>query len=454
MTSARAVVLAAGMGTRMKSAQPKVLHDICGRPMLWYALRALRDAGVTDIVTVTNARVDAEVAPLLASFGARSVVQEPQRGTGHAVQTALAALPPGEGSLIVAYGDMPLVSQALFQDALAAIQRGAALGLITARMPLPSNFGRVVRHGDTVARIVEARDCSAPELAIDEMNCGIYAFDEPALRGVIGRLSDDNAQQELYLTDTVALLVGDGKRVVPVKCGDYRLVLGVNDRVELAKARDFLNRTLCEAHMRAGVTIVDPATTYLEPDLQIETDTVIYPNTTIGGPSRIASGARIGPNSQLYGAVIGRSVTVNQSAIYNSEVGDHVRIGPFAHLRGNSVVGSDVHIGNYVELKNTVMRDGAKANHLAYVGDSEVGERANIGAGTITCNYDGVNKNRTEIGRDAFIGSNSSLVAPIRIGDGAATGAGSVVIRDVADGERVVGNPARVLPKKALSSER
>jgi bifunctional UDP-N-acetylglucosamine pyrophosphorylase/glucosamine-1-phosphate N-acetyltransferase len=435
----------------MLSAQPKVLHDICGRPMLWYTLQALRAAGVDDIIIVTNALIDAAIAGLLENAGGgRTIIQEPQQGTGHAVQVALGVLPPSGGTLVIAYGDMPLVTQAIFEDVLAAVDgdAGTALGLVTARMPLPSNFGRIVRRGDSVARIVEARDCGPGELAIDEMNAGIYAFDEKALRDVIGRLTADNAQKELYLTDTVELLIGAGKRVVPVVADDYHLVLGVNDRVELSNARAILNRILCQAHMRAGVTIVDPATTYLEPGLEIGADTVIYPNTTIGGASRIGVGARIGPNAQLYSAVLGEAVTVNQSAIYNSQVGNHVRIGPFAHLRGHSVLGSDIAIGNFVELKNAILHDDVKANHLAYLGDSEVGERSNIGAGTITCNYDGVRKNRTEIGKDVFIGSNSSLVAPIRIGDGASTGAGTVLIRDLAPGERAVGNPARPLPKK------
>jgi bifunctional UDP-N-acetylglucosamine pyrophosphorylase/glucosamine-1-phosphate N-acetyltransferase len=449
--SARAIVLAAGKGTRMHSAQAKVLHDICGRPMLWYTLRALRAAGVSDIVVVTNSGIDAAIAGLIETTGGgRTVIQEPQRGTGHAVQVALNALPPENGTVLVAYGDMPLVTQAIFEDVLASVDAdaGTGLGLVTARMPLPSNFGRIMREDQGVVRIVEARDCEPGELAIDEMNCGIYAFDEQALRSIIGRLTVDNAQKELYLTDTIELLIEAGKRVVPVVAQDYRLVLGVNDRVELSDARAMLNRALCESHMRAGVTIVDPATTYLEPDVEIGTDSVIYPNTTIGGPTRIGSGARIGPNSQLYGAVLGEAVTVNQSVILNSQVGSHVRIGPFAHLRGHSVLGSDVAIGNYVELKNAILHDGVKANHLAYLGDSEVGERSNIGAGTITCNYDGVKKNRTEIGKDVFIGSNSSLVAPIRIGDGASTGAGTVLIRDLEPGGRAVGNPARSLPKK------
>jgi bifunctional UDP-N-acetylglucosamine pyrophosphorylase/glucosamine-1-phosphate N-acetyltransferase len=446
----RAIVLAAGMGTRMKSTRPKVLHEICGRPMLWYTLRALAAAGVHETVVVTNAVVEPRVAPLLASFGARSIIQEPQRGTGHAVQTGLCALPPASGTVVVAYGDMPLVGAQIFADVIGAVRADsrAGLGLTTARMPLPSSFGRVIRHGDTVAKIVEERDCSPAERAVHEMNAGIYAYDERALRGVIDELRDDNAQSELYLTDTVELLIAAGMRVVPVECADYRLVLGVNDRVELAQARAILNRSLCEEHMRAGVTIVDPAVTYLEPDLVIGADSVIYPNTAIGGATVIGSGAALGPNARISNATIGDGVQITESVVLDTRLAAHVRVGPFAHLRQGNVVGADARIGNFVELKNTTLHAGAKASHLAYLGDAEVGEGANIGAGTITCNYDGTHKHRTEIGPGAFVGSNSSLVAPLRVGAGAQTGAGSVVIRDVGDGERVAGNPARRLEKK------
>jgi bifunctional UDP-N-acetylglucosamine pyrophosphorylase/glucosamine-1-phosphate N-acetyltransferase len=448
--SVRAIVLAAGMGTRMKSARPKVLHEICGRPMLWYTLRSLATAGVHETVVVTNAVVEPRVAPLLAGFGARSVIQEPQRGTGHAVQTGLRALPPASGTVVVAYGDMPLVSAEIFAAVIAAVrtQNRAVLGLTTARMPLPSSFGRVIRHDEMVAKIVEERDCSPAERAVDEMNAGIYAYDERALRGVIDELRDDNAQRELYLTDTVELLIAAGLRVVPVVCADFRLVLGVNDRVELAQARALLNRSLCEQHMRAGVTIVDPAVTYLEPDVVIGSDSVIYPNTSIGGTTVIGAGVAVGPNSRISNATIGDGVQITESVVLDTRLAAHVRVGPFAHLRQGNVVGADARIGNFVELKNTTLHAGAKANHLAYLGDAEIGEAANIGAGTITCNFDGTHKNRTEIGSGAFIGSNSSLVAPLRVGVGAQTGAGSVVIRDVGDGERVAGNPARPLIKK------
>jgi len=446
----RAIVLAAGKGTRMKSAQPKVLHDLCGRPMLWYVLEALRATGIDQIVVVANE----ELKPQLSEFGVTCVVQTPQRGTGHAVQVALEALEPRDATLVVAYGDMPLVDATIFEDVQAAVDAdaGTALGLVTARMPLPSSFGRVVRKGATVEKIVEFRDATTAEREIDEMNAGIYAFDERALRGVIGKLNDKNAQGELYLTDTVGLLAGASFRCVPVQAVDYRFVLGVNDRVELSAARATMNERLCHAHMRSGVTIVDPATTYLEPGIFIGNDTIIEPNTSIGGNSVLGERTRIGPNSRLYNVRLDDDVFITESVVLDTSVGARTTIGPFAHLRQGNVVGADVSIGDYVELKNTRMAAGAKANHLAYLGDATVGENANIGAGTITCNYDGVNKHPTTIGRKAFIGSNTALVAPVTIGDGAVTGAGTVVIRDVPAGDRVVGNPAHSIGAKKMPS--
>jgi bifunctional UDP-N-acetylglucosamine pyrophosphorylase/glucosamine-1-phosphate N-acetyltransferase len=444
--SARAVVLAAGKGTRMKSSRPKVLHELCGRPMLWWVLEALRGAGVDEIVVVTNPELD----PLLLPLGVETVVQSEQLGTGHAVRIALDALAPRDGALLVAYGDMPLVDAAIFSDVLAAVapEAEAALALVTARMPLPSSFGRIIRAGGNVERIVEAKDCSAEQLAIDEMNAGIYAYDEAALRATIARVGNANAQGEYYLTDTVELLLEAGRRVVPVSVDDYRSVLGVNDRVELAAARAIVNRRLCEEHMRAGVTIVDPATTYLEPDLVIGADTILHPGTTIGGETLIGTGCRIGPHTRVANARIGDRVCITESIVLDSTLGENCNVGPFAHIRGGAVLARNVTIGDYVEIKNATLAEGVKAMHLTYLGDSAIGERSNIGAGTITCNYDGVRKNRTEIGRDVFIGTNTLLVAPVRVGDGALTGAGTVVIRDVPEGDKVVGNPARSIAKK------
>jgi bifunctional UDP-N-acetylglucosamine pyrophosphorylase / glucosamine-1-phosphate N-acetyltransferase len=441
----RAIVLAAGKGTRMKSARTKVLHEICGRPMLWYVLQALRAGGVEEIIAVVNDELQAHIQ----AFDVASVVQSEQLGTGHAVKVALDQLGTRlPGQIIVACGDMPLVPPELFAWMAGSLAGGADMALVTVRMPLPSNFGRVVRRDGTIDRIVEVRDATPAELAIDEMNAGIYAFDEGALREAVTRLRDDNAQREYYLTDTVADFVNAGKTVKPVLAPDYLNVLGINDRVELAQARREMNARLCAQHMRDGVTIMNPDATYLEPELRIGRDTVIYPNTTISRLSEIGEECVLGPNSRLSSARVGSRVTIRESVVVDSTIGNDVSIGPYAHLRGQAVLDDETHIGNFVEVKKSTLGKRVKASHLAYLGDAIIGEGTNVGAGTITCNFDGEQKNATIVGRDVSIGSNTSLVAPVTIGDGALTGAGSVVTKDVPAGERVAGNPARPLPKK------
>lgn len=445
--SVRGIVLAAGKGTRMKSGRSKVLHEICGRPMLWYVIRALRDAGVQDVVVVSNP----ELHDYIAGFDATSIIQQEQLGTGHAVRMALERMQERrDGRIVVAYGDMPLIGEDMFRTVLQTLDSGGApaLALVTVQMPLPSNFGRVIRSGSGVKQIVEVRDADDEQLRVDEMNAGIYAYDEGALRDAVAALRNDNAQKEYYLTDTVETLASGGKGVVPVRAADHTSVLGINDRTELAIARHEMNQRLCAGYMRDGVTIVDPATTYLEPELEIGRDTVIYPNTSIGRLSEIGERCAIGPNTRLSAARIGNDVTVRESVITDSTLGDGAGVGPFAHLRGETALGAHVRIGNFVEVKNSRLSAGVKSMHLAYIGDADIGERTNVGAGTITCNYDGERKNATTIGRDVSIGSNTSLVAPVTVGDGALTGAGSVVTKDVAPGERVIGNPARPILKK------
>lgn len=439
----RGIILAAGKGTRMKSGTPKVLHEICGRPMLWYVVRSLREAGVDEVIVVTND----ELQPRIEQFGVRGIVQREQLGTGHAVRVALDELDPRDGRILIAYGDMPLVHSGIYRSVVERLD-GNALAMVTARMPLPSNFGRVIRKGETVERIVEARDATPDELAVDEMNAGIYAYDEGLLRSAVAALKNDNAQSEYYLTDTIADLVRAGKDVVPVQVDNHVHVLGINDRSELAIARKELNRRLCVQHMKDGVTIVDPETTYLEPELTLGRDVVIYPNTTIGRLSQVGDRSVVGPNARLSAATLGTNVIVRESVIVDSTVGNDVSIGPFAHLRSQTVLADGVHVGNFVEIKNSKLGAGVKAGHLAYLGDADIGENTNVGAGTITCNYDGVSKNKTTIGKNAFIGSNTSLVAPVSVGDNALTGASAVVTKDVPAGERVAGNPARPLPKK------
>lgn len=445
MMQIRAIVLAAGKGTRMKSALPKVFHELCGRPMLWWVLAALRDAGIDDVVVVSAP----DMAEGMRAFsGVRAVVQQKQLGTGHALKIALEALAPRAGGhILVTNGDMPLVTSDVFRGAIAALD-GAAMSLVTVRAP-NSSFGRIVRRGDRIERIVEVRDATPQERAIEETNAGIYVVDETKARANVARLGNENAQREYYLTDTVALFASGGEEVRSVGCNDVASLAGVNDRAELALARRWMNARLCDQHMRDGVTIVDPATTYLEPELRIGRDTVIYQNTAIGRLSEIGEGCTIGPNTRLSNAKVGAHSEVRESVVMDSTLGESARVGPFTHIRGESALAADVRVGNFVELKNAQLASGVKASHLSYVGDAVVGEETNIGAGTITCNFDGKRKNRTTIGKRAMIGSNSSLVAPVEVGDDALTGAGSVVTKDVPAGERVAGNPARPLSKKS-----
>ena len=444
--SVRAIVLAAGKGTRMKSALTKVLHEVCGRPLLWYTLDALRRAGVEEIVVVSNDQVEARIG----EFGARSVMQGEQLGTGHAVQVALKAMETRNGRIIVAAGDMPLITDEIFRHTLDALAKtdGTAMALVTANMGPGSNFGRVVRYGEGIARIVEVVDCTPEELAIEEMNAGIYAFDEGALRSAIPNLKNDNKQGEYYLTDMVGHFVDAGKTVRPVSAKDREHVLGINDRTELALARREMNARIAAEHMRNGVTIIDPQTTYLEPELSIGRDTVIYPGTTIRRLSVIGEGCAIGPHTRLSNAMVGNHVEICESVISDSSIGDNSAVGPFAHIRGEALLAGDNRVGNFVEIKNSKYAKGAKSAHLSYLGDATIGENSNIGAGTITCNYDGKHKHATTIGKNVAIGSNTSIVAPRTIGDGAMTGAGSVVTKDVEPGARVAGNPAKPLPKK------
>ncbi|HUY11069.1 MAG TPA: bifunctional UDP-N-acetylglucosamine diphosphorylase/glucosamine-1-phosphate N-acetyltransferase GlmU [Candidatus Dormibacteraeota bacterium] len=439
----RAILLAAGKGTRMKSARPKVLHEICGRSLLWYALAALRDAGIDDIIVVTNRELDPEVL----SMGVRSVVQGEQLGTGHAVRSALDVLAPmAQGRIIVTNADMPLVQAQTLRRLLDAATQ-SEVALLTARMPLPSNFGRIVRNGDRVERIVEVRDANAEQMQIEEMNAGIYAFDEAHLRKTIEKVQNKNAQNEYYLTDCIELGARAGSYATPVVVEHHEDVLGVNDRTELARARAAMNQRLCERYMREGVTILDPATTYLEPELSIGVDTVIYPGTSISLLSSIGERCTIGPQTRISDSRIGNDVAIRESVVTESEIGAGSSVGPFAHVRGHAVLAGDNRIGNFVEVKNSEYARGAKSAHLSYLGDASIGEESNIGAGTITCNYDGKAKHRTMIGRNVAIGSNTSIIAPRTIGDGALTGAGSVVTKDIAPGERVAGNPAQPLPR-------
>lgn len=448
MDAVHAIVLAAGMGTRMKSRRPKVLHEICGSSLLAHVIQTLQRCEINAIHVVVNP----ELREHIEALGLSTVVQEPQLGTGHAVQLALADVPNNGTPVLIVSADMPLVPEQLLRDVVKAQRESkAALALVTARVPLPSFFGRILRDDGKVTRIIEQRDATADQLLIDEVNAAIYCFDQAALRRVISGLSNDNSQGEFYLTDCIGALAQLGGTIVTVEAGDHRDVMGINNRVELAAARAILQQRILEQHMLAGVTIVDPSNTYIDVAVKIEPDTTVHPQTYLHGRTAIGRGCIIGPNSFIANSSIADNAEVVQSQVRDSIVGESVTVGPFAHLRGSTVVEQGARVGNFVEMKNTRMGRGAKASHLSYLGDAEIGEQTNIGAGTITCNYDGKKKHKTKIGKKVFIGSNSSLRAPIEIGDDAVTGAGSVVLHDVPAGERVAGNPARSLKKKGAA---
>jgi bifunctional UDP-N-acetylglucosamine pyrophosphorylase/glucosamine-1-phosphate N-acetyltransferase len=442
VTARAAIILAAGQGTRMRSRVPKVLHPICGRPIILHVLRALADAGLDQPVVVTGHGADAVEAAVAGL--ATCVRQEPQRGTADAVRVALTAVPEQAAEILVTMGDVPLLEAALFGTLLEArAAQDAAVAVVSARMPDPSGYGRIVRDADGRAvAIVEERHADAATRATDEVNAATYAFEAHWLRDAVGRVQASEAG-ELYLTDLVALAVADGRAVVVVEASDAGDAMGINDRVALAAAEERMRRRISERHMRNGVTIVDPATTRIDADVEIGQDARIEPWTTLEGATTIAQDAVIGPNSQVRASRIGPRTSVWASVVEESVVAEDVQIGPFAHIRPGCDVGPRCRIGNFAEMKKTRVGADTQQHHFSYLGDAEVGEGANIGAGSVTANFNGVEKHRTVIGDRASIGVDTMMVAPVTIGAGATTGAGAVVTRDVAPGKKVVGVPAR-----------
>ena len=430
MPQAAAIVLAAGKGTRMKSDLPKVLHRVCGLPMVEHVVRALRGAGVERVVVVVGHGGEAVLATL--GDAVEYAWQREQLGTGHAVRCAVAALEGFQGPVVVASGDTPLVDVATMAALLAA-HGGNALTVASAVLEDPTGYGRIVRDGEKLCRIVEQKDATPEQRAIREVNSGLYAFDAAVLFRLLPRLRNGNSQREYYLTDLVAMAAADGL-AVGTHLADAALLAGVNDRWQLAQAEGELRRTILKKHALNGVTLRDPATTYVEADVQIGPDATLEPGCHLLGLTTVGPGARIGPNTVLKDAMIGAEAKVQLSVIDGSAVGEGTKVGPYAHLRGNSQVGPNGRIGNFVELKNAELGERVAAAHLTYLGDASVGARTNVGAGTITCNYDGFAKHRTTIGSDVFVGSQSTLVAPLTLGDSAMVAAGSVITSDVPTG--------------------
>ena len=423
-----ALILAAGKSTRMKSQRPKALHSLLGKPLLRWAVEAAQGAGASRTVLVVGHQagmVQEAMGPEL-----EYVLQAEQKGTGHAVQMAEALLRDWDGPLLVLPGDAPLLSAALLEALVAHhAHSGAAATLLTAHLDDAGAYGRIVRDPETgrVRAIVEARDATPEQLQIREIGTSVYAFDPAALFDALSQITPQNAQGEYYLTDAVALLAGQGRIVEALISPDADVVRGVNTRPELVELRGVMQARVHHAHGLAGVTILDPLTTHIEATVKIGPDTTVHPYTILSGVTDIGEGCEIGPGARISDSKLGGGVSVHDSYVTASEVGDDCKIGPFANLRPGSVLGSRVKVGDFVEIKNATLADGVSAGHLSYLGDAEIGPRTNIGAGTITCNYDGVDKHRTVIGADAFIGTHSTLVAPVTLGDGAWTAAGSAI---------------------------
>jgi bifunctional UDP-N-acetylglucosamine pyrophosphorylase/glucosamine-1-phosphate N-acetyltransferase len=441
-----AFVLAAGQSTRMRSKIPKVMHPLAGKPLLRWAVDAVVAAGARPVVVLSS-----DVEPAAREILPRDAgvaIQSAMRGTGDAVRTALDATDARDGEVFVVYGDTPTLSPATL-DRLRTLraERGAAIAMLTGRVGTENAYGRIVRDaaGD-VRRIVEARLATAEERQLPESNLGAYAIDLGWLRTAIGGLSA-NATGEIFFTDIVDVAIAGGKRVAAFCTADAGEGIGVNTRVELAAAEAILRRRIRERLMLEGVTFLDPESTAVDDTVRIAADTVIERGCVLEGATAIGADSRVGPYSILRDTTVGARCVVEASVLEGATIEDDVRIGPFSHLRPGAYLEQGVGMGNFGEVKNARLRKGAKMHHFGYVGDADVGERVNIGAGAITMNYDGVNKHRTTIGNDAFIGSDTLLRAPVTIGEGAVTGAGAVVTKDVAPGMVAVGVPARSIKK-------
>ena len=446
MGEAAVLILAAGAGTRMKSDTPKVLHTLAGRSMLAHSLHAVTAVAPRHLVVVVGHDRD-RVGPAAQQIGehlgreVRIAVQDEQLGTGHAVACGLSALPEDfTGVVVVTSGDVPLLDGGTLTGLITShTTQAAAATVLTTTLPDPTGYGRVLRtqNGDVIG-IVEQADATPSQQAIAEVNAGVYAFDIDALRSALSRLSSDNAQHELYLTDVVAIVRADGRVVRAQHVDDAALVAGVNDRVQLAELGAELNRRLVAAHQRNGVTIVDPASTWIDVGVTIGRDTVVRPGTQLLGATRIGGRCDIGPDTTLSDVTVGDGADVIRTHATSAVIGDDATVGPFSYLRPGTVLGRDGKLGAFVETKNATIGAGSKVPHLTYVGDADIGEHSNIGASSVFVNYDGETKSRTRIGSHVRTGSDTMFVAPVTVGDGAYTGAGTVIRDDVPPGALAV----------------
>ncbi|QGU02483.1 Bifunctional protein GlmU [Corynebacterium kalinowskii] len=437
------VILAAGAGTRMKSAKPKMLHEVAGRTMLAHALHAAVALKPEHLIAVVGHCRDQVVPALEAEsetlgMSVKTAVQEEQNGTGHAVACGLEALPADyEGTVVVTTSDVPMLSGDVLQG-LVETHGDAAVTVLTAQLDAPTGYGRIVRDDAGVTSIVEEKDATAEQKLITEINSGVYAFDAALLREAVTQLDTNNAQGEFYLTDVVGIARRQGKIARGHMIDDAMLIAGVNDRVQLAAMNQVFNERLREIAMRGGATLIDPASTFIDVDVQIGQDVVIHPGTQLRGKTVIGNGVEIGPDTTLVNVTVGDGASVIRTHAFDSEIGAEATVGPFTYLRPGTKLGAKGKLGGFVETKNVQIGTGSKVPHLTYVGDATIGEHSNIGASSVFVNYDGVNKHHTTVGSHVRTGSDTMFIAPVTVGDGAYSGAGTVIKDDVPPGALVV----------------
>ena len=447
------VILAAGMGTRMKSKMPKVLHKVCGKPLSKWVIDASEAAGADKVCAVVGHKAETvkEVLGDVCEFA----LQAEQKGTGHAVMQAIDVIKNSKGEVVILNGDTPLITAETTNKAIEYHKNnGNQATVITAILDDATGYGRIVRDNDgSVLKIVEQKDASKEEKKINEVNSGMYVFDAQSLVYALDKITPNNAQGEYYLTDTLEILLSAGKKIGGYAISDNDEIRGINDRVQLNEAEKIMQKRINEYHMRNGVTMRNPESVYIEDGVEIGNDTEICQNVTIKSGTKIGSDCVIGSGSMLDRAVIHDGVDVLSSVILESEVDEGTHVGPFAYIRPNCHVGKEVKVGDFVELKNSNIDDGTKISHLTYIGDSDVGKRVNFGCGTVTCNYDGKKKYRTTIGDDCFVGCNTNFVSPINVGDGVYIAAGSTITEDIPENSLSIAR-ARQVNKEGWKDKR
>lgn len=438
-----AVILAAGEGKRMKSDKPKVLHKVCGKEMVNHVIDTMRAADLEEVNVIVGKGAE-EVKAETESRNVSYSLQDKQLGTGHAVMCAKDFLQGKKGVVAVFTGDAPLIREETVRKLINFQEEGNYSAVIlTSIVDNPKGYGRVIREGNSVGRIVEDKDCSSEEAKVNEINAGMYAFDIENLLESLDKLTNNNAQGEYYLTDVIGILKQEGKAVGALVI-DFEETLGVNSRVELSQAERIMRERINNKHMNNGVTIIDPLNTYIDSDVEIEKDVLIYPGNVLQGKTVIKSGVVLYPNNRIENSIIGEGTVVQSSVILESTIGENTTVGPYAYIRPESHIGSNVRIGDFVEIKKSTIGDKTKVSHLTYIGDAEVGSNCNFGCGTVVVNYDGRKKYKTKIGDNVFIGCNTNLVAPVELKDNSYTAAGSTITEEVPEGSLAIARAKQI----------